>query len=416
MRQTDQEYQTNQQEDAATGITVSICDNFDDVAAFAQQWDQLVESTGGEIFMTYDWCRIWWKHYQYGRKLKIFTFYRKDELAGIIPLFFDKIWLGPIYIRTAALVGSDFTPVTVSLPVRDGCLTEVIQKFLDILTKRFQWDVLHLGPVAGTYDKFGELQAACDQFADDTYTIQSTSNGVQTYFILSDSLEDQIARLSKQERKRMRRNYKVINSKDVPLKAEYTSADNYETYFDEFVELHQLRWQKVGKAGHFKDWPGAYEFHRELAAAQFGQKRLRLLKVSLGDLCLGYKYAYKIGEQYHSLLDARVCGDIGDSLDIGRLLYCEQVKKAIEDNVRIIDSMRGEFEHKLHLGGELYPVKNIRIYLRKFSVSMRLSIFGFLAHILNICYYKIWFCRIAPRLRYKRGHLWRIWIKSRTFC
>ena len=169
-------------------------------------------------------------------------------------------------------------------------------------------------------------------------------------------------------------------------------------------------------AVHFKDWPFALEFHRQLAETQLKLGRLRLLKVSMGSDCLGYQYHFKFGDSFCHFLDARSESGPMRHISIGRITFCEQVKKALAENVTCIDSMRGKYEHKLRLGGKLFPIRNIYIFPKKLSVLIRVSLFRALALLLNLCYYRIWYCRIAPRLPFKRRALWKTWIRSHMFA
>jgi CelD/BcsL family acetyltransferase involved in cellulose biosynthesis len=89
---------------ASGNLKVDVFDSFDELASMQQEWDNFVESVGSEIFLTFDWCRIWWKYYGKNRTLRVFVFRINNELLGIIPLFFEKIWLGLVPIRTVKIV------------------------------------------------------------------------------------------------------------------------------------------------------------------------------------------------------------------------------------------------------------------------------------------------------------------------
>ena len=140
-------------------------DSFEPLASMQPQWDAFVESVGGEIFMTYDWQRIWWKYYGSERQLKIFVFRNNGQLVGIIPMFFEKIRLGPVSIRCGKIVGSDFTLSTVTLPIRKELLSDVLEKFFTDIKTCCQWDVLHIGPLSGLYDDFDDVRRLCQSIS-----------------------------------------------------------------------------------------------------------------------------------------------------------------------------------------------------------------------------------------------------------
>jgi hypothetical protein len=189
--------------------------------------------------------------------------------------------------------------------------------------------------------------------------------------------------------------------------------DDFETIFSGFVTMHQSHWQNLGKAGHFGDWPMSYEYHKEMAEKQMMHGRLRMMVSKWGDFPLGYEYAYKYGKRYYAILNSRLEPADIKNVTLGIPMFCEQAKMAINENVEYIDAMRGKYEYKLRLGGKLFHIKSICVIPRKISVRLRVYLFRLCAQLLNLCYYKIWYCRIAPKLPFRRRPLWKTWIRSR---
>ena len=167
-------------------IQVAVYNNFEQVDSEQAEWDTFVEANGGDIFMTYDWLNSWWKYYAQGRKLAIFLFRRNGELVGILPLFYDKIRLGPVSVRALKVVGSDFTLAQFSLPICTVDLKDVIQGLFDILSID-NWDIMYLGQFAGMYEHYNELHDALRESFSPACQIERATNGNQTYFILQSS-------------------------------------------------------------------------------------------------------------------------------------------------------------------------------------------------------------------------------------
>lgn len=396
-------------------MKVEVYDNFEELQKHQREWDDFVESVGGEIFLTYDWCRVWWKYYGKNRDLRLFIFRDDGNLIGILPIFFERIWLGPVFVRAVKIVGSDFTLAQFSLPIQKRYLTETIRRLFETISK-YNWDIMHIGPIAGLYNCRNDLADAFNKFFSNSHSVMIRNKNVQTYFELPDSKEVYISRLTKNERKKIRKSYKRIsNESNKPIR-QLASKENFKHFFDEFVQMHTLFWKESSKSGHFGDWPHAYEFHRDVAEKQFKLNRLRLLKVQLGDRVLGYKYGYKLGSKHFAFLDARSTHINDPNISIGRILFIENIETIIAEGSRYMDSMRGKYEHKLRLGGKLFPIRSIYIFPKKLSVSLRVSLFRALASFLNLCYYRIWYCRIAPKLPFRRRALWKIWIRTCEFA
>ena len=239
---------------------------------------------------------------------------------------------------------------------------------------------------------------------------------VETYFHLAENWEAYLSNLSKKVRSNIRSHYrylkKVVDDPLAEVESYFVTTDELEEVYADFLTMHQAHWRRLGKAGHFGDWPDSVDFHKEMAHVQLKNNRLRLLKTRIGKYVLGYAFIYKFGNMYLEFLNARSNDEELKSISVGKIVFSELVKKAIEEKVYCVDSMRGEYEHKLRMGGKVYPMRNIYICKKGSLILLRVHVFRILARLFNLCYYKIWFCRIAPQLGLKPRSLWKKWIKT----
>jgi hypothetical protein len=100
---------------------------------------------------------------------------------------------------------------------------------------------------------------------------------------------------------------------------------------------------------------------------------------------------------------------------VGKVSFCEVVKKALAEGVNLINSMRGRYEYKMRMGGEIIPAYAVLIFGKGLFTRAKVLAFKCLCRLLHICYYKIWFSRIAPKLPLRRRSLWSIWIRTNIF-
>jgi len=139
-------------------MDISLFDSFDKLEAMKEEWDRFMEEIGAEIFLTYDWCSTWWKHYGQERELLIAIFRIGKELMGILPLMRDEIGVSVLSVGVVRLVGSDFSPFTTVFPVKSPFIEQAIRSLIEELNRRCQWEILHIGPVCGGYKHQEELQ------------------------------------------------------------------------------------------------------------------------------------------------------------------------------------------------------------------------------------------------------------------
>jgi CelD/BcsL family acetyltransferase involved in cellulose biosynthesis len=393
-------------------ISVEVATTFEQLASIQNEWDEFMESIGGEIFLTFDWCKTWWKYYGTNRCLMIFLFRDGGTLCGILPMFAERVGLVPVHLTVVKIVGSDFMPVTLSVPVKDEMLERVIPALTGRLDEECQWDLLYLGAVCGKYPSAERLVGTLKGVSDGACRVDVRANEVQTYFQVARSWEDHVAGLSQRQRTKTRRVYKEIQSKGMSLNSAFAAGATLNQWFTDFVQMHQAQWQQVGMPGHFVDWPSAFEFHREMADVQLARNRLRLLQIRLNDNIIGYDYLYKFGATYQWFLTARSILEKDSRIDFHRVSFGEKVENALRDGVRSIDAGRGEYEYKMVMGGKLFPVHSILVYRRGRLAGAKVRAVRGLVWLVDIWYSKIWRRRIAPRLRMKPRPFWRWWIRT----
>lgn len=402
-----------------TTVEACVYDSFESLEPTQNQWDAFVESVGCDVFMTYDWQRIWWKYYGADRLLKIFIFRHNSQLVGIIPLFFEKIRLGFVSMICGKIVDSDFSIYAVTLPVCREFLSAVMENFFTNI-RTCDWDALHIGPLAGLYDNFGHILGLCGRCQQNGFRIKTTVTNIQTFFLLAASDGQPIEMMSRKQEKQIRQKYRILyealGGQGKAITSCFSTEAEFEKSFANFVDMHQRHWQKQNQAGHFGDWPASLEFHHEVALSQLKRGRLRLMEVKTDGQPLGYKYSYKFGDTFVEFLDARADGDHFSRAGLGNIVFYEQLKKAQQEQVRYINSGRGKYEHKLRMGGKFFDMNNIYIFRNSSVAAARVNIFRVCARLLDICYYKIWFSRLAPKLALWRRPLWKLWIRSVAFA
>lgn len=401
-----------------TSLTVNVYSDFDDIDISQTEWDDFIERCGGDLFLTYDWCRIWWKYYGSGkRKLHIFMFRSKDSLVAILPLFSERLWLGPVFLDAIKIVGSDFTLVQFSLPIQKEFMPEVLKVLFDRLTD-IKWDIIHLGQCAGRYADYDHLVTCLKQRLERRHYIVPKKRGEQIYFELADSWDSYLSNLNSHGRNNIKRNYKKLHRHFSNTSGELNfieaKSNDLHVEMENFIKLHQIYWQKRGKPGHFLEWPESTEFHKEMSQVQNRYNRVRLMRCSWANYKLSYEYGYKYGSNHFIIWNSRLSNEEFQKLPVGIVSTCELIKYATLQNCKYIDSLRGHFQYKINLGGKIYPIRTIYICRKKMSTVLRGLTFRCIARSIHMVYFKYWRKKICPKIK-RFTPLWRVWIKTHMF-
>lgn len=388
--------------------------SFEDAAALQSAWDQLVEQTGGDIFASYDWCAVWWRHYGSRRRLHLFVAFEGDEVVGVLPLFSETRWAGPVPVRAIRLVGCDHSVTTCGFAVQVEHAREVIHAVVARLNEDMNWDLMQLGPLSAQQSSVADVVSALGSASDIARAEADTRRyGEQMLIELPDGFDAYLNAVPRNERRGTQRRARKLEQEHGMATAVTGTNGDARDAFDRLVTLHQQQWTAIGQLGHFRDWPGATAFHRDMLAAQSRHGRCHFVELRSGDELLATQYEYRFGRRLHAVLAARTLDERWSHYSPGKLVHMASVENAIKAGCRVIDDMRGRYEYKERLGGAVSSLQSVSVYRRGALRSARIAAFRTIAWGVDVIYNKIWFCRIATRARLKKRPLWTWWIRSK---
>lgn len=397
----------------ASTLSCEIETSFADLDSIREDWDQFVLSVDGGIYFSYDWCRIWWKHYCYKRKLRIFLFRDNGNLIGIIPVIIDKIWLGVTWIKLAKLISSDSTLSVLKIPVLDSYANEVFRIVLKNLLDAGKSDFVWFGPISGIDQSVNNLRKVCTE-SNNVRTVYDQAASCHTIFYLPDRLEEYLSTISKNMKKNYRQGMNRLKKSFDTTFHVIRDSKNILAEFDKFIRLHGKQWKFENKLGHFLDWPHSTDFHRHLIETLSKMDRVRITKVSVDNKDIAQQFCYFFGATNYWRLPAREPAKEWARFSLGTVMFVHMIEASIKENISQVDGGQGHYDYKLKLGANEYQLQSILVGKNSFRQRVKAKIFLWLSKFLHIVYYKIWFCRLAPKLpSIFRRPLWKIWIRTR---
>ena len=282
-------------------------------------WDRLVVALGCGIYLSYDWCRVWWEHYAGEREARIFLFRVDNELVSVVPMFIDRLCLGPVSLDVAKIMGSDFTQTVCDLPVPAAWATAVYDRLLQRLIDEDGCDAIAIGPLSEASGRLDAMRLASESRPDLVSIVHDRVVTQSTTIALPDSLDAYLCSLSRNQRSSIRKGWRrLINDFHVEVEL-ITDPEPVLAEFDEFVRMHARQWESRGGLGHFGDWPGAASFNRSLVSTMSQADRMRLLRVRADTGVIARQYSFSFGNTYHCRLAARVTGPRWQNYGLGCL-------------------------------------------------------------------------------------------------
>lgn len=123
---------------------------FNEFQSLKDRWNAcLVQSLDNNIFSTWEWLSIWWKHFGEAKKLVILLVENEKEILVIAPFVFFYVYLPwPSQFLKISFVGSpDSDYNSFVLKERNVKLLKLI---FDYLNDHFDWDYLELKDISET--------------------------------------------------------------------------------------------------------------------------------------------------------------------------------------------------------------------------------------------------------------------------
>jgi CelD/BcsL family acetyltransferase involved in cellulose biosynthesis len=394
--------------------TFSVATSFDEAGLSREEWDEFVLSVGGEIYSSYDWCRIWWQHYGRGRNLRLFVFRHGNRLVGLAPMFIERIWLGPITVRIAKRISADFAMDVFALPVSTKWSDDIYKQMLSYLIETEKCDAVWFGFLPSEDPSLPSLRAVASLPGEPFIFIRDSRAGVRTVFYLPGSFEAYVAGLEKSARQNYRRQFKLLKKAFDVKEIVVSEPAAAKAEFHAFRAFHTKQWEAAGSPGHFGDWPHSDAFNRDLVAQLAPLGRFRMLHLYAGDSAVASQYAFTFGPNCYWRLPARSTEKEMGRFGLGVLGLMHLLEQMSFEGISRIDAGRGHYDYKVQYGGLESDYSSVLLRSNRPGSSFRVRLFVALSDLIHLVYYRIWRLRLAPRLPLPRRPLWQTWIRSRV--
>jgi len=396
----------------SSGLTLRVADSFEVVEQLREQWDLLVQQENGDIYQTFDWCRIWWKHFGHGRRLRLFLFNHRQQLVAVVPWFIDELGWYPLRVRVAKFLGAEYTLTECNPVIRPECLNEVLRQMLDHLVRVERCDAMRIGPTNTNHSLLRRLREG-ETGRSGLTVLKDAHEAPVSVFPIPESFNNYLSSLDKKERSNYKHSANMLAKAFATDWRVFSEGAELESEFDRFADMHQLQWEQKGRGGHFIDWPGSFDFHKELISVFGRQDRVRLIRLSADGEPVSYRYSLVLGSVCYTRLTARLVGKAWDRFGLGRFGMVNFVRLAIEAGMKVIDAGQGHYDFKQNLGAEEHLVDNVILAPRKPIRKWKASLAIHAARLIDIIYEKIWSRRVKPRLRLPPRPFWQCWIRTR---
>jgi CelD/BcsL family acetyltransferase involved in cellulose biosynthesis len=297
-------------------------DLVDALDSLRDDWARLA-ATSGNVFATWEWNRLWWRHYGRGRALRIGVAQRNAEVEAIVPLF---MW-SRRPLRVLRLMGHG----------HGDCLGPICDREDDKTAKRVLRRVLE----TQAHDVFiGDWVASDRNWSRVLRGRIVRRTGYPILRLPESSWDAFLAGQSQRFRKRAR-NLRNRIEREHAVSYRYADAASLERDLDVAFRLHQARFGAHSGC----NFCGNHEqFHRKFAATALERGWLRLLMMELDGAPACFEYGFLFESAYFAYQAGR--DPEWDWYSVGFVLELECIRRALEDGATEYRFLGGEEDYK----------------------------------------------------------------------
>ena len=310
--------------------SVDLVDRLD---AFRDDWTRLAEASGN-LFATWEWNDLWWRHYGRGRSLRTAVFRGEDdEVEAIVPLF---AW-SRRPVRILRLIGHGHGDRLGPICPDDEPETAV--------------EAMSMALAAEPHDVFvGDWVAGERDWAEALGGRVVRSTGYPILRLTADSWADFLSAQSVRFRKGVRyaRN-RLERRHDVEIR--YAERETLQRDLDSAFRLHHARFGEHEGC----NFCGEHEpFQRAFASVALERGWLRLLLLEVEGTPVGCDYGFLFQDAYFAYQGGR--DPAWDWASVGFMLEVESIRRTLAEGAGEYRFLGGEEGYKYR-----YPTEDPRL-------------------------------------------------------
>jgi CelD/BcsL family acetyltransferase involved in cellulose biosynthesis len=339
----------------ATKYTVQIVTSEADFDILEPEWTRLYEAFGTTPFQSFAWLRTWWRHYgETDRKSRLHLMVVSCDgvITAIAPLFDQRVsLLGVLPVRRLLAVGRDASGY-LDLLVDEAHDAASIRAIATAFSRlRGEFDVLKVENMPSWSpwsDRLIGSLRECGLRVDKSIAVYCPR------FQFAETWEETLALVPPATRGKMRRRQRQLVARHAAEVEFVTDLTNLDADFDEFVELHQQRWRRVGQLGAF-DQQDLYHFFRDATRAMAVEGRLVLAFLRLDGHRRGAVMGVRHRDEFHFILSGQGEAGAASRYSPGLALHLWCMEALHGQGVRIYDFLPGTEPYRADLGAEAAP-------------------------------------------------------------
>lgn len=312
-----------------------------ELEALGADWRVLQETCASpNVFQSYEWVSLWWKHFGGEKELRVFLAVRDGAPVLAVPLFIERMRTAGIPIRRISVIGNGLSSDLGFLSA--GNTGDILEECLEGLCQREKgWGILAIKKLPHESETLAALRRTGEKPG---FAFLEIPANPYPYIAVEGSFDSYLrTKLSKRLRKTLRnRQNRLKNAGNVRFLHEGDMDPG--TSFDELLCLAEKGWKhRIGKD---PLTPARHRaFFRDLAGRLRDSGMLSLSAIELDGEKIAFDLSFLMRGTFFAYYT--IFNESLPDLSPGKMMVAHMIEHAFERGVTEINLSEGEEEHKL---------------------------------------------------------------------
>ncbi len=344
-------------------LKIEEINTFDELNSYETILTKALEESGSDnIFLTFDWMTLWWKHFPEKKELKLLVAKENGKIVALFPLVLSSIGFKPFAVGKIEFLGSpeaDYLDFILPKPRFEI----ILAMFSYLLSKIKSWNLIVLQDIPADSPNLKLIEQALMQLKIPFRRLVSSK---APYLKINSSWEEYFGAKKRKFRYNLQRNWRRLEEVGKVKLERISFPYGLEKNLEEVVELHRKRWKEKYTRSVFSTEKGA-RFYTELAQvfSKKGWFDLALLKVN--DKVVASSYSFIYGGKFYYYIPAYDPEYYDYSP--GALLLKSLLKDSFKGGIKEFDFMKGEEDYKYRWASHerqnfAFVISNLNLYSR----------------------------------------------------
>jgi len=326
-------------------LDTTLIKSIDAFRELETEWNQLVLQENYDITLLHQWQITWWEIFKQERELYIITVRNNKKLIGIAPFlkrrvhYFKKIPINRIeFIASGEDERDEICSEYLDFICSQTDKEKTIKAITDLLiTNKNEWDEILLTDIKHNSEN---LKAFTQNIALNNIKHEQKSEAQCPYIELTESWEDikKRNRINSREQlnRKKRRLEKLGNIEYCTIESKDISKD----IFNQYISLHQARWNTEGKNGSFSS-ELFHSFHLKLLERLKPLSAPVLYFLLLDNQAIAARYCFSFNNTLYDYLPG-LDPSLDRKLSHGFINLAQSIEQSIESRHRRFDFFKGK--------------------------------------------------------------------------